>query len=452
MKRLPYLLFLLISVSYCSCFEHDKLKEKDVLDALSKKYVKLGLFIGQYDADFVDAYYGPDSLKPTIKPAIFPKDSVDKEIISMRKDLDQILKNATKINRDRAQWISGQLIAFSRRVKIFSGEFGKFDEESKDLFGVVAPEYPHAHYQALIDSLNLILPGSGSVQDRFQTLANRFIIPKNKLDTVFKATIAEARKRTLDQYTLPPEEKFTLGYVTNKSWSGYNWYKGNYTSEIQINTDIQIFIERAIDVGSHESYPGHHVYNMLLEKNLYRDKNWTEISLYPLFSPQSFIAEGSANYGIELAFPGDDKIKFSKEVILPLAGLDSNGVSLYFKALDIRGKLNYARNEAARGLVNGTMTESQAVEWLKKYCLYNEETALKSVAFIKKYRSYVINYNYGQDLVRNYVENQIKSQNKAAGETLDMPVDSVKSKIQQRKWKIFYNLLSNPIRPQDLIN
>jgi hypothetical protein len=411
-----------------SCSKKQDASEK-TLDALAERYVRLGLFIGQYDADFVDAYYGPDSLKPQNKPTEFPKDSILESITQMRSQLETLSGDADS-TRVRAKWMSGQLAAFSRRVKIFTGEFGTFDEESKDLFGVKAPEFPASHYQLLIDSLDIILPGSGSVQDRFQALSNRFIIPKDKLDTVFKVTIAEARKRTLSHYDLPAEEKFTIGYVTNKSWSGYNWYKGNYTSEIQINTDIQIFIERAIDVGSHESYPGHHVYNMLLEKNLYRNKGWVEISLYPLFSPQSFIAEGSANYGIELVFPGDDKIRFSKEVILPLAGLDSTDIELYFKALAVRGKLNYSRNEAARGLVNGTMTEKQALEWLKKYCLYNEETALKSVAFIKKYRSYVINYNYGQDVVKQYIG---------------------KSKTADQ-WNIFGNLLSNPITPEDLMN
>jgi hypothetical protein len=128
--------------------------------------------------------------------------------------------------------------------------------------------------------------------------------------------------------------------VTDKPWNGYNWYKGKYQSTVQINTDIKIFIDRAIDVGSHESYPGHHVYNMLLEKNLYHDRGWVEISLYPLFSPQSLIAEGSANYGIEVAFPGDDKVKFAKNVLLPLAGLDTAGIdALYFKALAIKGSL-----------------------------------------------------------------------------------------------------------------
>ena len=327
--------------------------------------------------------------------------------------------------------MSQQLLAFDRRIRIYSGEFKTFDEESKELFGISAPVYPEEHYKLLLDTLNQLLPGKGTVQDRFQNLANRFIIPENKLDTIFKTTIAEARKSTKAYYSLPETETFTIEYVKDKPWSGYNWYKGNYTSLIQINTDTRIFIERAIDVGSHESYPGHHVYNMLLEKNLYQDKGWVEISLYPLFSPQSFIAEGSANYGIDLVFPGDKKIRFAKEKLLPLAGLDTTFIGIYFKSLAIRGKLNYARNEAARGIVNQTMTDQQALDWLIKYCLYNKETALKSISFIKKYRSYVINYNYGQDLVRNYIESN-------GADT-------------EKRWEVFEKLLSNPVLPKELL-
>jgi hypothetical protein len=146
------------------------------------------------------------------------------------------------------------------------------------------------------------------------------------------------------------------------------------------------------------------VYNMLLEKELYRDKGQVEISLYPLYSPQSFIAEGTANEGIEVVFPGKDKINFAKSVLLPLAGLDTVGITSYFNALEIRGELNFARNEVARGLINGTMDEKAAIKWLKDYALFNEETAIKSIAFIRKNRSYVINYNYGKQLAHEYIQ------------------------------------------------
>ncbi len=433
MKKIFFLIPVLFALS---CAEKKETANAGAdLNKLAEQYVRLGLTIGEYDSDFVDAYYGPDSLRPVVaKQAVFPKDSLLTAVNGLIDKLKVFRSgNKTDTLSIRAGWITSQLVAFGRRIKIFSGEYKPFDEESKELFGVVAPSYTEDHFKSLLGKMDSLLPGRGTINERFQAIANKFIIPKDKIDTVFKTAIQESRKRTLAHYALPLDEKFSLEFVTNKSWSGYNWYKGNYTSLIQINTDLQIFIERAIDVASHESYPGHHVYNMLLEKNLYRDKGWVEISLYPLFSPQSLIAEGSANYGIEVAFPGKERNEFAKHVLLPLAGLDTTGIDLYFRALALKGNLNLARNEAARGLLNNTMTETEVLRWLKDYCLNNDETALKSISFTKKYRSYVINYNYGMQLVKNYIESN--------GDIADAAA---------KRWELFGKLLSSEIVPGEL--
>ncbi|HEY1006983.1 MAG TPA: hypothetical protein VGD92_07375 [Sphingobacteriaceae bacterium] len=405
------------------------------LDRLAERYVRIGLQIGQYDPDFVDAYYGPDSLKPAGEPLKeFPKEALTDSVNALLSALKPyIAEGAADSVKQRASWISDQLVAFRRRIRIFSGDHDTFDAEAAELFGVRPPAYPEVHYQKLLSQMDSVLPGKGDIQQRFQELADRFVIPADRLDTVLRTTIAESRARTMRHYPLPAGENFSLAYVTDKPWSGYNWYKGDFRSEIQINTDVRIFIDRAIDVGCHESYPGHHVYNALLEKNLYRNRGYVEISLYPLFSPQSLIAEGSANFGIDVVFPGSEKTAFTRDRLLPLAGMDTTGIDRYFKALEIRGRLNYARNEAARGLLDNTMTESQAVQYLMKYCLYNQETAEKSVSFIKKYRSYVINYNYGQDLVRQYIESR--------GGTAADP---------EKRWKVFGELLSQEIRTRQL--
>jgi hypothetical protein len=425
--------FALSTVLLWGCASPTKESPDQHIDALAQQYVRLALAIGQYDEPFVDAYYGPDSLKPTApKSSVFPKDSLLAAVRMLKQQIDRVgSSDTTGTTGIRARWISDQLTSFDRRIRIFSGEYGLFDEESRDLFATAAPVFNEGYYQRLVSELDKVLPGNGSVPERFQALANRFIIPKEKLDTVFKAAIAECRARTLTHYTLPENEDFKLEFVTDKSWSGYNWYKGNYQSVIQINTDLNIFIDRAIDVGSHESYPGHHVYNMLLEKNLYKDKGLVEISVYPLYSPQSLIAEGSANYGIDLAFPGAEKAGFAANVLLPLAGLDTTGISLYFHALETRGKLNYVRNDVARGLLSGSMTEKEALRWLMEYGLNNEETAVKAISFIRGQRSYVINYNHGLDLVRKYIDRE------SGGDA-------------GKRWEVFGRLLSNQVRIQEL--
>ena len=106
------------------------------------------------------------------------------------------------------------------------------------------------------------------------------------------------------------------------SWNAYNWYKGELSQPDPGEPGLPHLVDRAIDLACHEGYPGHHVYNALLEQALVRERGWVEISMYPLFSPQSLIAEGSANYGIDMAFPAAERMAFERDSLFPLAGLD----------------------------------------------------------------------------------------------------------------------------------
>lgn len=433
--RVTHVLILpAIILNLLSCGTNVKTSDDELarLNTFATEYVRLGLTIGQYDQDFVDAYYGPDSLRP-MAPASgeFPKDSFLVRIDRLSNALSSFHANANDTLAIRARWINAQLKAFERRVKLFGGDSASFEVECQELYGVTPPTYDSIHFRSIIRKLDAVLPEKGPVSVRYQALGRRFVIPSARLDTVIQTAIAESRKQTKRYFELPAGENFDLEFVSDKPWGGYNWYKGNYHSLIQINTDLPIAIDDVIDVGSHESYPGHHVYNMLLEKNLYRDKGWVEISLYPLFSPQSFIAEGSANYGIELGFPGEEKIRFAREVLLPLAGLDTTGIAKYFKALELIEQLNYVTNEVTRGLLNHTMNESQALYWLKNFYLMDDDRAKKMMSFIYKNRSYVINYNYGKDLVEAYV------QEKSGGDP-------------EKRWDAFGWLLSNPVLASQL--
>jgi hypothetical protein len=227
---------------------------------------------------------------------------------------------------------------------------------------------------------------------------------------------------------LPATESFTVEYVTNKSWSGYNWYQGNFRSLIQVNTDLPIYIDRAVDLACHEGYPGHHVYNVLLEKHLVRDREWQEYTVYALFSPQSLIAEGTANYGIDVAFPGTERLEFERTVLFPLAGLNQARAADYHKIQTLVERLAYAGNEAARRYLNGEIDRAAAAAWLVRYAMMSAPRAEQRVRFMDQYRSYVINYNLGKDLVKQHID--------AAG-TGD-------------RWQEFAKLLSSPRLPSGL--
>ena len=393
-------------------------------------YVKLVLAIGQHDPDYVDAYYGPPEWKKQQKK---PLDAIAAEARRLREQLAKMSEPTDEMEQLQRRYLTKQLSALEARVRMLKGERLKFDEESQALYDAIAPAFPDSHFEEILAELKPKLPGEGPLLQRYENWRRAFVIPKDKLDRVFQLAIKACRERTHAHIKLPPSENFSVEYVTNKPWGGYNWYKGNYRSVIQVNTDLPVYIDRAIDLAAHEGYPGHHVYNALLEKNLVRDRGWVEFSVYPLFSPQSLIAEGTANFGREVVFTKPERLAFEKEVLWPAAGIDPSRVEEFYDVQDLVKKLGYATNEAARQFVDGEINANAAATLLQKYALMDEKRAKQVVKFIEKYRSYVINYNLGEDMVRSYIEKR--------GGTADQP---------EQRWHEFEQLLASPRLPGDI--
>jgi hypothetical protein len=405
----------------------------DAMAKIAVEYVRLVLAMGLHDKDYVDAYYGPDGLRKEAEGAKLTLDAIGTGVTSLQAEVARMPPAADELVRLRHQYIEKQLSAMGARVRMLKGERLSFDEESKALYDAVAPTYPEAHFQQVLDRLETRFPGSGSLVERYDAWRRAFVIPRDRLDTVFKAAIGACRERTLAHVTLPANEQFTVEYVTGKSWSGYNWYQGNFRSLIQVNTDLPIYIDRAIDLACHEGYPGHHVYNALLEQHLVKERGWVEFTVYPLFSPQSLIAEGTANFGIEVAFPGRERVAYEQRTLFPLAGIDGARAAEYYDVMALVDQLSYAGNEAARRYINGQLDAAAATAWLERYALMPPDRAAQRVRFFDQYRSYVINYNYGKDLVRTFIETR--------GGTPDHP---------DRRWREFETLLSSPRLPSGL--
>ena len=403
------------------------------LNAMAERYVHLVLAMGQHDADYVDAFYGPAEWKTAAEKEKKPLDAIREEAMQLSASIAKLPTPDAELERLRVDYLSKQLSALEARVRIVKGERLNFDDESQALYDAVAPSRPESHFEAVLKQLESKLPGKGSVLERYEEWRKRFVIPKEKLDAVFQLAIKECRARTLAKVKLPPNESFTVEYVTNKSWGGYNWYKGDFRSLIQVNTDLPVYVDRAVDLAAHEGYPGHHVYNALLEKHLVKERGWVEFSVYALFSPQSLIAEGTANYGKEVVFSKAERMKFEKEVVFPAAGIDPKLADEYYAVQEMTKELGYAVNEAARRFINGEIDAAAAAAWLEKYALMEPKRAQQRVRFIEQYRSYVINYNLGEDMVREHV--------KKRGGTAEQP---------EKRWQIFEELLSSPRLPSAL--
>ncbi len=403
-----------------------------VISDLADAYIKLTLEAGTHEAEYVDAYYGPAGLQDAAKAN--PRSLAD--LISDARVLTASIDAALpRISNDtehrRAAALRGMLVAADTRLQMLQGKKFAFDDEAKGQFATVPDLKPLEHYDPILANLEKLIPGEGALAARVDAFNERYVIPKARLQSVFDAAIAECKKRTADHITLPAGENFTMEFVTGKTWSGYNYYKGGYKSLIQVNTDLPIRISRAVDLGCHEGYPGHHVLNLMVEQKMAREKGWKEYEVNPLYSPTSVLSEGSANYGIDLAFPAAERLAFERDVLYPLAGLDPKTAEAYWKMQQMTEALSGARLTIAKMYLDGELTRAQALELTQKYLLLSPARAEQSVAFTDHYRSYVINYGWGKDLVRNYVERGNPG--------------------QAERWRRMEKILSEPTLPADLL-
>ena len=376
----------------------------DPLNAYAETYVKLVLAAGQHDPDYVDAYYGPAAWKESAAREARPRAEIRSAAQALLERLTATPAGAGPLLRLRHRYLLLQTRSLEQRLELLDGAKMSFDQESQALYDAVAPALPAGHFEPALAALEKLIPGAAPLAERYEAWQKQFIIPAEKLDTVFRAAVDEARARTLRHIRLPPGESFTIEYVKGQVWSAYNWYKGNAHSLIQVNTDLPVEAGNAVSLAAHEGYPGHHVYNALLEDRLVRRRGWMEFTVYPLYSPQSLIAEGSAEHGVELAFPAEERIAFYEQVLFPRAGLAPVRAREYQTVKDTVSKLAHAPNQAARDYLDGRIDRPACQAYLTRYALLPPARAAQRVRFIEKNRAYVINYNLGQDLVRSYLQ------------------------------------------------
>ncbi len=381
------------------------------LDQIAAEYVRLALLFGTIDPNYVDAYHGPASWRQAAVAASTElEDAPQERLFVIGAEIDRLIQAIDDLEFDddaeafRAVQLLKTVRALAVRFNVVAGKPVSFDEEVAGIYDVAPPSYDLSQYDTVLAEIDALLPGEGSTAERVDAFRNSLAIPSDKLQAVFDRAIAECRARTAAHFALPEAEHFRMEFVNDKPWSGYNYYQGGFESLIQINTDFPIIIDRAVDLGCHEGYPGHHVWNLFIEEELVNTRGWIEYTLNPLFGPFGPMAEGSGNYGIKLAFPGDEKINFEREVLFPMAGLDPALADKLDALNALTGKLSHATNEVSRRYLDGELGREDAAVMMQKYYLASAEKSAQRLRFVDAYRAYVINYNIGQDIVRAYVE------------------------------------------------
>jgi hypothetical protein len=394
------------------------------LDALAERYVRLVLMIGEHDADFVDAYYGPPQWREDARTDKRSLEELDSEAGNLESQLARTASRDEPSNLRRRGLIE-QLRSVRGRLAHLRGEKLTFDEEARRIYGVSPPAHDDGFYRAVARDLDAVLPGHGPVGERMDAFKKSLIVPPARVKAALEVALDRCRQTTLAHVALPANEDFHLALVENKPWGAYNRYKGGYQSLIEFNVTPPVYLSGLARTMCHEGYPGHHTLNALLEQHLVKGRGWIEYTVYPLFSAETLLAEGTADFGMELVFPDDERWQWERDQLYPVAGVEPSLAELNYRVGQLNKALAYAQIDAARAYLDGKRSGEQTIAWLQEFTFATREQAERSLKFFSNYRSYVVNYRLGEDLVRQHVD-------RVAGPELDA------------RWTAFLELLSSP--------
>ncbi len=387
-----------------------------------------------YDEDYVDAYWGPETWQPTGEPdETFPaqqlRDKAD-TLIEQLHGIDQTMFPA--IEKLRYDFLDKQLRSVRGKIDLLAGVKMTFDEESRILYDAVAPAWDEARYQGILDELDRLLPGDGSLYWQFNRYRIKSTVPRGQVEEAFKAAIATYHEQTGEHLVLPDGEGYQMECVFGKPWGAALTYQGNGTSLVEVNRSAPFIVADIVRTARHELYPGHHTHLTVLDTHLFQGRGWTEFSVLPLHSPLALVAEGIAEYSSYDLFPQQQRLTFEQTELLPMTSLDPNQAETCDKAMRLKSELDGALVEGARRYLDGTMDNGQMREWLRRYYLVGPGSETAMLQFIEQHRSYIINYTVGRQLVKAYINRHGGAEN------------------QERRWELFQTLLTTPQTPSGL--
>ncbi|WP_139042524.1 DUF885 domain-containing protein [Aequoribacter fuscus] len=402
----------------------------DTIDDFADRFIDLGLRFQNYDSSAY-LFLGDKALVTEAKADDVSLPDLLVSLERLHEEMN-VYQTDDAVLSKRFKDLRGRVLAMQVRGKILSGEIPRdFETEAKLTFDVTVPHYSEEHFVELAQRLDALIPGDDPLPQRVERFRDEFVIPPSKLKDVLSVAIEECRRRTKSYLNLPQDEHAELVLVTGMHWVGFTVYEGNSFSKILLNQEVPVHIERALELGCHEGYPGHHAHASMLQEEVINKRGWKEYELIQLIGPMAVMNEGAASYAVDLAFTRSERLAFERQYLLPLAGLEKTDLERYYHYIDIIDELNYARTEVARKYLYGGMSFDDAVQWLIDFGLETRGTATQRMRFIDAQRAYVVTYNYGKTLVKRYVEQE-------AGEDLDA------------RWEVFERVILTPMSPSEL--
>jgi hypothetical protein len=358
--------------------------------SVAERYLRLGLQVGRHVDGIVDAYYGPRELAAEVdaEPPVDPGALVS-AADALLDDVDD-------------GWLRDQAVGLRTYAGVLAGGSGSYSDEVEGCFGVRPTWTPEAVFAAAHERLDELLPGDGTVADRYKAWEESTRIPAERVESVIAAAIEEARASTRALVELPDGEGVDLEIVGDKPWMAFCGYLGGLRSRIAVNVDLPLSAIGLLRMAIHETYAGHHAERCIKEQVLVRERGLLEETLVLVPTPQSLVSEGIAEVAPEVLLDGERGAALA--AVVQEAGIDfdlahARAVERAYEACA------WADVNAALMLHEERASDADVQAYVERWGLLTSQLATHLVRFLRQptSRSYVVNYPAGRALCRAYV-------------------------------------------------
>jgi hypothetical protein len=373
--------------------------------ALIREYLLLGLRFDRIEPGYVDAFTGDPRLRRAVQdePVPEPRD--------LARQAQRLLAMLPEVPPDsgfdqaRADYLRAHLRALACAGRKFAGEQVSFVDEVHDYFDVHIGKGHVDSYRQAHSRLDEVLGGAGPVADRIAAHRAAQEIPPQRLADCIEAFSSALRDRVRAEYPLAATETVDYEVVTDKPWSGFNYYLGNYRSKVAVNADIKQLMANLPRLVAHESYPGHHTEHCRKEAGLVKREGKAEHTIFLVNTPQCLMAEGLADLALDVAV-GPGWGRWAADIYADL-GLRFDGERAEAVA-EASASLLSVRQDAALMLHGEHRDADEVTDYLRRWLLLPENRARQMLRFLCSplWRAYTSTYVEGYRLLRAWLDDR----------------------------------------------
>jgi len=366
---------------------------------LITEYLLLGLRFDRLESGFVDAYTGDPALRTQVENEPAPRPA------ELRVRAGELLAelDSSGLAPERVTFLRAQLTGLQCSARVMSAEPVGFVDEVSAYFDVDIDLGDEDRYVAAHFELDVLLPGSGTLAQRYAGYRRTDECPPDRLDDVVQAMSSQLRDHVRTEYELPSHETVSYQVVTDQPWSGFNYYRGACHSDVAINADLPHRLTQLPHLVAHESYPGHHTEHCRKEVRLVARDQHLEHTIFLVNTPECLMAEGLADLGIRVTV-GEEWGAWTEEILQDL-GLSADA-ELAQRVAKAAAPLNDVRQDAAILLHDRGRGQEEVLDYLQRWSLVSRERAQQSLRFLTHplWRAYTSTYVEGHRLLSSWLD------------------------------------------------